>query len=112
MLLRPGSRLTGSGRPTPYSPSWRACDYADTLHCENQGSFATDAVPQLRRGIIRESALLLAARHFASGVAGFLRNGTRGGRAGSAADRERQRRGDEIRSEGYRSEEHTSELQS
>src|SRR5436190_22247851 len=57
MLLRPGSHLTDSGRPTPCSPSWRACDYADKPRWENQRSIANDGAPQIRRGIIRRSAL-------------------------------------------------------
>src|SRR6266496_815673 len=57
MLLRPGSRLTDSGRPTPCWPSWRACDYADKPSRENQRSIANDGAPQVRRGIIRQSAL-------------------------------------------------------
>ena len=40
MLLRQGSHLTASGRLTLYSPSWRACDYADKSNHENQGSLA------------------------------------------------------------------------
>src|SRR6266849_6141954 len=53
------SHLTASGRQTPCSPSWRVCDYADKLSHGNQRCFAIDAVQQLRRGIIRQSALCL-----------------------------------------------------
>jgi hypothetical protein len=41
------SHLTASGRQTPCSPSWRACDYADKPSHENQGSFANVAAPRL-----------------------------------------------------------------
>jgi hypothetical protein len=57
MLLRRVSHLTAFGRRTPYSPSWRACDYADKPDHENQRSSTTDALSQLGRGIIRQSAL-------------------------------------------------------
>src|SRR5437868_656358 len=69
MLLRPGSHLTDSGRPTPCSPSWRACDYADQPSRENQRSIAKDDAPQGRRGIIRQSALSLRTRSQAGGAA-------------------------------------------
>ena len=62
MLRRPGSHLTDSGHPTPCSPSWRACDYADKPSRENQRSIANDCAPQVRRGIIRQSALCLRTR--------------------------------------------------
>src|SRR6266700_7590090 len=68
-LPRPVSHLTAFGRQTPCSPSWRACDYADKLRDEMQRSFEIDAVPQLRRGIIRQSALSVRASPETGGVA-------------------------------------------